>query len=59
MEKYLVIATFVGALLAILFAVIMAKRVLSFDEGTEKMKKIAEYIRTGANVCNPLSYGCV
>ncbi len=49
MENYLVIATFVGALLAILFAVIMAKRVLSFDEGTEKMKKISANIRQGAN----------
>ncbi|MBQ8539337.1 MAG: sodium-translocating pyrophosphatase [Ruminococcus sp.] len=49
MEKYLVIATFVGALLAITFAVIMAKRVLSFDEGTEKMKKISANIRQGAN----------
>ena len=49
MENYLVIATFVGAVLAILFAVVMAKRVLSFDEGTEKMKKISASIRQGAN----------
>ncbi len=49
MENYLVIATFVGAVLAIIFAVIMAKRVLSFDEGTEKMKKISANIREGAN----------
>ncbi len=49
MEKYLVIATFVGSLLAILFAVIMAKKVLSFDEGTDKMKKISASIREGAN----------
>lgn len=49
MEKYLVIATFVGAVLAIIFAVIMAKRVLSFDEGTDKMKKISANIREGAN----------
>ncbi len=49
MEKYLVIATFVGAILAIIFAVIMAKRVLSFDEGTDKMKKISANIRKGAN----------
>ncbi len=49
MENYLVIATFVGAVLAIVFAVIMAKRVLSFDEGTEKMKKISASIREGAN----------
>ena len=49
MENYLVIATFVGAVLAILFAVVMAKRVLGFDEGTEKMKKISASIRQGAN----------
>ena len=49
MENYLVIATFVGAVMAILFAVIMAKRVLGFDEGTEKMKKISANIRQGAN----------
>lgn len=49
MENYLVIATFVGAVLAILFAVIMAKRVFKFDEGTEKMKKISASIREGAN----------
>ena len=49
MELYLVIATFVGAVLAILFALFMAKRVLKFDEGTEKMKKISASIRQGAN----------
>ena len=49
MELPLVISIFVGALLAIGFAVIMAKRVLSFDEGTEKMKKISASIRSGAN----------
>ena len=49
MELYLVISIFVGALLAIVFAVIMAKRVLSFDEGTDKMKKISASIRSGAN----------
>ena len=49
MELYLVIAIFVGAVLALGFAVIMAKRVLSFDEGTDKMKKISASIRSGAN----------
>ncbi|MBQ4128226.1 MAG: sodium-translocating pyrophosphatase [Ruminococcus sp.] len=49
MEKYLVIATFVGSVLAILFALFMAKKVLNFDEGTEKMKKISASIREGAN----------
>ena len=49
MELYLVIAIFVGSLLALAFAVIMAKRVMSFDEGTDRMKKISASIRSGAN----------
>ena len=49
MELYLVIAIFVGAVLAIGFAAVMAKRVLGFDEGTERMKKISASIRSGAN----------
>ena len=49
MELSLVISIFVGAVLAIAFAGIMAKRVLSFDEGTDKMKKISASIRSGAN----------
>ncbi len=49
MELSLVISIFVGAILAIVFAAIMAKRVLSFDEGTDKMKKISASIRSGAN----------
>lgn len=49
MELSLVISIFVGAILAIAFAAIMAKRVMSFDEGTEKMKKISASIRSGAN----------
>ena len=49
MDVYLVIAIFVGAILALAFALIMAKRVLSFDEGTDKMKKISASIRSGAN----------
>ena len=49
MELYLVIAIFIGSLLALGFALIMAKRVLSFDEGTDRMKKISASIRSGAN----------
>lgn len=49
MDIYLVIAIFVGAILALVFAVIMAKRVMSFDEGTDRMKKISASIRSGAN----------
>ncbi len=40
---------FIGALVAGLFAVIQAKKVLSYSEGSEKMRKIAANIRAGAN----------
>ncbi|NCB51268.1 MAG: sodium-translocating pyrophosphatase [Clostridia bacterium] len=40
---------FIGFVLAIVFAVIQAKKVTSYSEGTEKMQKIAASIREGAN----------
>ncbi len=40
---------FIGALVAGLFAVMQAKKVLSYSEGGEKMRKIAANIRSGAN----------
>ena len=49
MDKYIVLLTFVGAILALLFAAFTAKKVLSFSEGTDRMKKIAASIRAGAN----------
>ncbi len=49
MELFMVIATFSGALCALLYAAITASRVMKFPEGTEKMKKIAAAIRSGAN----------
>ncbi len=48
-ENLLVIFTFIGAIIALVYAVTTAKRLLKFSEGTDKMKKIASYIRTGAN----------
>ena len=39
----------VGALLALVFAYVQGKKVLSFSEGTDTMKKIAASIREGAN----------
>lgn len=39
----------IGAVAALIYAVILSKRVMSQDEGTDKMKKIAESIRQGAN----------
>ncbi|MCI9330586.1 MAG: sodium-translocating pyrophosphatase [Oscillibacter sp.] len=40
---------FIGALVAGLFAIVQAKKVLSYSEGSEKMRKIAANIRSGAN----------
>ena len=40
---------FLGAVIAGLFAIVQAKKVLSYSEGTDKMKKIASSIRQGAN----------
>lgn len=48
-EDLLVLFTFIGALAALIYAVVTAKRVLGFSEGTDKMKKIASAIRAGAN----------
>ncbi len=48
-ESWLVMFTFAGALLALLYALLTARRVLKFPEGTDKMKKIASSIRSGAN----------
>ena len=45
MEKYLVLATFVGSVIALLFAFFTGKRVLSFYEGTPLMSKISRSIR--------------
>ena len=40
---------FVGAALALGFAIVQARKVLKFPEGTEQMQKIAISIRKGAN----------
>lgn len=49
MAKYIAIFTFIGAALALVFAILTAKKVLRFPEGTEKMKKISASIKQGAN----------
>ena len=48
MDSYFWIG-FVGFALAIVFALVQAKKVLGYSEGTEKMQKIAASIREGAN----------
>ncbi len=49
MENYSAFLTLVGSIIAIVFAIITAKKVMKYSEGTEKMKKIAQSIREGAN----------
>ena len=49
MDRMLSILTTVGAVLALLFAALTARRVIKFPEGTDLMKKISESIRQGAN----------
>lgn len=49
MEKWLALATLLGAFFALGFAAVTALRVLKAPEGNERMKKIASAIRSGAN----------
>ena len=49
MDKILALCTFIGASVALLFALFTARKVLKFSEGTDKMKKISQSIREGAN----------
>ena len=48
MENYLWIG-FIGAVLALLFAAIQRKKVMSYSEGNATMEKIAQSIREGAH----------
>ncbi len=49
MDKISVIATFAAAVIALLFAIFTARKVLKFSEGNDLMKKISSSIRKGAN----------
>ena len=49
MGIFLAALTFIGALIALLFALFTAKKVLKASEGTDKMKKISGAIKSGAN----------
>ena len=48
-----------GSVMALIFAVFMAKRALSFSEGNDQMKKIASFIRKGANAYLRRQYSVV
>ncbi len=49
LDTALGIATLICSVIGILFAVLTAKKVMGFSEGTDKMKKISKSIREGAN----------
>ncbi len=49
MEKIIVATTGAASLIALLFALLKAKKVLKFDEGNDLMKKISQSVRKGAN----------
>ena len=57
--NYVVLITLFGSLLALCYALIMARRVKKFPEGTEQMKKISASIRAGANAYLKLQYSNV
>ena len=49
----------VGGIIALIFAVVQAKKVLKFSEGTELMQKLAASIRKGANAYLKRQYSTV
>ncbi|MBE6656233.1 MAG: sodium/proton-translocating pyrophosphatase, partial [Ruminococcaceae bacterium] len=49
MENSIVVLTFVGAIVALIYAFFTARRVLRADAGTEKMQRISASIRSGAS----------
>lgn len=53
------VCTLAVAVIAILFVVITAKRVLSFSEGSDKMSQISSAIRKGANAYLKRQYSIV
>ena len=57
-ENYLWIG-FIGAVLALLFAAIQRKKVMSYSEGNATMQKIAQSIREGANAYLKHQYSTV
>lgn len=59
MEKYLVLFTFLGSVIALLFALFTAKKVIKADKGTEKMAKISDSIKQGANAYLKRQYSIV
>ena len=49
MINYLPFITLAISLFALVFALVMARKIIKFPEGTDKMKQISKWIRQGAN----------
>ena len=49
MSNYFVFLTLSSSVIALIFALIMAKHVMKFSPGNEKMQKISAAIKSGAN----------
>ncbi len=49
MDNYFVFITLSSSVIALLFAIIMARYILRFSAGNEKMRKISAAIKSGAN----------
>ncbi len=49
MERIIVLLTAAASVLALLFALFTARKIMKFDEGTDLMKKISQSVRKGAN----------
>ena len=58
MNSFIVFSA-LGSVLALVFAVLMGKRALSADEGTDQMRKIASFIQDGANAYLRRQYSVV
>ncbi len=49
MENLFVLFTFLGAVIAIIFAIVTAKHIMRFSQGTDEMRKISAAIKRGAD----------
>lgn len=59
LDVILGLVTLLCSVIGILFAVLTAKKVLGFSEGTDSMKKISQSIRAGANAYLKRQYSVV
>lgn len=58
-NSYLPYISLIGSVIALVFALVMAKKVLGFSEGNEKIQKISLSIRKGANAYLKRQYSVV